>query len=57
MSSSATKRASSEYGIMGNEDVRAVALGNCIAARVALLCMVAVVRGIFWCALWLQVSY
>jgi hypothetical protein len=42
---------------MGNEDVRAVALGNCIAARVALLCMVAVVRGIFWCALWLQVSY
>lgn len=50
MSSSTTKRASSEHGIMGNEDVRAVALGNCIAARVALLCMVAVVRGIFWCA-------
>lgn len=50
MSSSTTKRTSSEYGIMGDETVNSVAAGNCIAARVALLCMVAVIRGIFWCA-------
>ena len=33
----------------------AVQQGNMIAARVALLCMVAVVRGVFWCELWLMI--
>ncbi|CAL1127789.1 unnamed protein product [Cladocopium goreaui] len=50
MASSTTKRTTVSYGIMGNEAVPSVAAGNCIAARVALLCMVAIVRGIFWCA-------
>ena len=40
---------------MGNEAVPSVAAGNCIAARVALLCMVAIVRGIFWCEFGLEV--
>ena len=56
MSSSTTKRTSSEYGIMGDETVNSVAAGNCIAARVALLGMVAVIRGIFWCVIWLKGS-
>ena len=44
MSSSTTKRTSSNHGIMGDEGVESVASGNIIAARVALLCMVAVIR-------------
>lgn len=55
MASSTTKRTSLSYGIMGDETITAVAQGNMIAARVALLCMVAVVRGVFWCELWLMI--
>ncbi|CAK9052328.1 unnamed protein product [Durusdinium trenchii] len=50
MSSSTTKRTSSNHGIMGDEGVESVASGNIIAARVALLCMVAVIRNCYWCA-------
>ena len=48
MSSSTTKRTSSAYGIMGDASVGSVACGNIIAARAALLCMVAIIRGIYW---------
>lgn len=57
MASSTTKRTTVSYGIMGNEAVASVAAGNCIAARVALLCMVAIVRGIFWCEFGLEVVF
>ncbi len=55
MASSTTKRTSLSYGIMGDDTIPAVEQGNMIAARVALLCMVAVVRGVFWCELWLMI--
>ena len=49
MSSSVTKR-STDMGIFGDESVRCVVEGNLIAARFALLAMVAAVRGVWWCA-------
>ncbi|CAL1137169.1 unnamed protein product [Cladocopium goreaui] len=48
ISAHSTKRRSS-LGVMGDEEVPSVALANCLAARFALLAMVCVVRGLFWC--------
>ena len=56
MASATTKRTSLHFGIMGDESIAAVSSGNTIAARVALLIMVAVVRGVYWCDLWLRTS-
>ena len=51
ISAHSTKRRSS-LGVMGDEEVPSVALANCLAARFALLAMVCVVRGLFWCVPW-----
>eukprot|EP00435_Cladocopium_sp_Y103_P011891 s3618_g3.t1 len=48
ISDHSTKRRSS-LGVMGDEEVPSVALTNCLAARFALLAMIAVIRGLFWC--------
>ena len=56
MSSSTTKRTSLIYGILGDTEIKAVSSGNTIAARVSLLLMVAVLRGVYWCALWLYLA-
>ncbi|CAK9007833.1 WD_REPEATS_REGION domain-containing protein, partial [Durusdinium trenchii] len=50
IASSTTKRHSSEFGILGDDRIPSVSMGNCISARCALLIMVAIVRGIYWCA-------
>jgi len=37
---------------MGNEELDVVSINNTIAARTALLIMVCIIRGAFWCVLW-----
>lgn len=48
--SSATTKRRSSMGIFGDETVEAVAQGNLVAARFALLALVCTVFNIFWCA-------
>ena len=47
MNSGTHKRHGSD-GYCGDESIPVVALGNCMAARFALLAMTAVVRGLYW---------
>ena len=42
---------------MGDGCVPSVMDGNIIAARVALLAMLAVVRGVYWCELWRMIYH
>lgn len=51
ISASTTKRR--ELGVMGDESQFGVQQANCIAARFALLAMLAVVLGVYWSATWL----
>ncbi|CAL1171061.1 unnamed protein product, partial [Cladocopium goreaui] len=48
ISAHTTKRRSS-MGVMGDESVPSVAIANCLAARFALIAMVAVIQGLWWC--------
>ena len=40
------------HGVMGDESVPSVAIANCLAARFALIAMVAVIQGLWWCVPW-----
>ena len=53
ISAHSTKRRSS-LGVMGDETLSGVQVANMIAARFALLAMVAVIRGCYWCVAWIQ---
>ena len=53
ISRSTTKRSSLSFGVMGDEQNPSVLNGNIIAARVALLIMIAIMRGVYWCDFWL----
>ncbi|CAL1126026.1 unnamed protein product [Cladocopium goreaui] len=48
ISASTTKRRSREHGIFGDEGLEGVRVANCLAARFALLAMVAIVNGVWW---------
>ena len=52
ISASTTKRR--EVGVMGDETLDCVKTANCICARFALLALVAVIYGIYWCVFQLR---
>ena len=57
ISMATTKRTMPGHGIMGDPGLECVECANTIAARTALLVMVALIRGIWWADLWLNIRY